>query len=60
MSPVARVVLIAAALYVFEFVASDFVFPRVTIVQWVLLVVCVAAIALLKNRDEVVNHHLPH
>jgi hypothetical protein len=54
------VIVVAAGLYVFEFIASDYVTPHVTLVQWSVLAVAVILVLYLKNRDTVVNHHLPH
>jgi hypothetical protein len=53
-------VLIAGSLYLFEWIASDFVTPHIGPAKWAILALAVIVAVSMRNRDDVVQHHLPH
>ena len=53
--------LVAVSIYAFEFVASDYDTPHVTLWKWPLLLVAGLILLFTRNRDnDVLQHHLPH
>lgn len=54
------IILIAATLFVLEFVMSNYVFPQVTTAKWVLLAAAVILVLWPGHNTEVTEQHLPH
>ena len=54
------IILIAAALFTGEFIASGYEFPPVTGTQWAILFAGIIMIGLSTDPTKVVDQHLPH
>lgn len=54
------IILMAAALFTVEFIASGYEFPPVTGTQWAILFAGIIMIGLSTDPTRVVDQHLPH
>ena len=50
----------ALGVFIYEFVTAGYEMPPVGAIRWAMLVAVVAMLAFSRERDEVVEHHLPH